>query len=154
MAKPSEGLEKTFDDLFVKNAPYQLPANAKEAIVQWSPWITLILLILFVPALLAIFGLGALTAGVATGLGVNVGPLYYLAFIVLLVQVVVMAISIPKLMKRQIGGWQLVYYSALIGFVYAILNSLAYAAVFNILTAAISTAIELYILFQIRGYYN
>ncbi|HSX48525.1 MAG TPA: hypothetical protein VLF41_03450 [Candidatus Nanoarchaeia archaeon] len=154
MAKPSESLDKTFNDLFVKNAPYQLPANAKEAIVKWSPWITLILLILFAPALLAIFTIGTLTAGVAGAVGVNVGPLYYLAFIVLLVQLVVMAISIPKLMKRQYGGWQLVYYSALIGFVYAVLNSLAYGAVFSILTAAISTAIELYILFQIRSYYN
>lgn len=155
MAKPATGLEKTFDEVFVEKAPYQLPANAKEAIVKWSPWITLILLILFAPAALAIFGLGGLTATVAGAVGVGITPLYWLAFIALLVQLVVMAISIPGLMKRSYNsGWRLVYYSALVSFVYAVLQSVGVGAIFNILTAALSTAIELYILFQIRSYYN
>jgi hypothetical protein len=154
MAAPANGLEKTFDEWFVAKAPYQLPASAKETIVRWSPWITLILLILFAPAALAVFGAGALVGGLSAAVGVHVGPLYYLAFVVLFIQLIVMAVSIPGLMKRRYSGWRLVYFSALISFAYSVLNSIAFGAIMGIITAAISTAIELYILFQIRGYYS
>jgi len=48
------------DFYFVKKAPVQLPDNAKEAIVKYGPWIAIVLLVLAVPPLLFVLGLGAL----------------------------------------------------------------------------------------------
>ncbi len=152
---PMSDFEKTLHEYFVVKAPFQLPANAKEWIVKWSPWITLLVLILLAPAALAIVGFGALVGGVAASVGVVVGPLYYLAFIVLLVQLVVMAISIPKLMRREIGGWQLLFYSTLVNLAYNVLSSFTrYGLLSGIIGAAISAVISFYILFQIRSYYR
>ncbi len=153
--KSLNGLENMFNEWFVTKAPFQIPANARETIVKLSPWLTLVLVILFLPVAFAIFGLGSLVGSVARAAGVSVGPFYYLAFIVLLAQLVVMAISIPKLFKRQRSGWKLVYYSSLFNVVYDLFVWLQHPGqVISLLMSLISAAIGLYILFQIRGYYN
>lgn len=148
-------LETKLDDLLVAKAPFQLPANVKEWIVKFSPWITLVLLILLLPAVLAVIGLGAVVGGVATTYGVVVGPLYWLALIVLIVEIGLMAFSIPALLKRQKSGWNLVFYSQLISIAYAVLNWLSSPLdVIGLLFSLIGVVIGLYILFQIRPLYR
>lgn len=148
-------LEKTLDELLVKKAPFQLPANAKEWIVQFSPWITLILLILLLPAVLVVLGLGVALGGLASAHGLPVGPLYWVAMLVLLAQIVVMAISIPALMKRKRSGWELVFYSELASAVYAVVNWLSHPFdIVGLIGALIGVLIGLYVLFQIRPLYR
>src|SRR6266571_3610901 len=118
MPGSASGLEAKFYDWFVTKAPFQIPQSVRETIVKLSPWITLILLILFIPAALAVIGIGSLVGSLATAAGVSIGAFYYVAFAVLLIQLVVMLIALPKLFKRQRGGWQLLYYSTLINAVY------------------------------------
>ena len=47
------------DFYLVKKAPFQIPDTAKEWIVQFGPWITVVLLILTLPILLFALGIGA-----------------------------------------------------------------------------------------------
>ena len=54
-------LEDLLSEYLVKKAP-ALPANIKEAIVNFAPWVTLVVLILTLPVVLAVFGLGAFFA--------------------------------------------------------------------------------------------
>ena len=104
-----EQLEKFFEDLFLKKIGYQLPASAKEALVKIAPWVTLIVLVLSIPAILAVFGLGSFVASMSAAYGVSLGMRYYLGIAVLAVQMVLMAMSIGGLMKREIKGWRFVY---------------------------------------------
>ena len=63
------------DFYLVKKAPFQIPDGAKEWIVKFGPWITVVLLILTLPILLFALGIGAIFmpvggVGYATGFGV------------------------------------------------------------------------------------
>lgn len=146
-----EQLEKFFEDLFLKKVTYQLPVKAKEVIVQIAPWVTLIIVIISLPAVLGLFGVGSMMTGAGAYFGITLGTRYYLGLIVLLIQIIIMALSISPLLKRQAKGWKLVYYSELISFVYALVSSYALG---SIIWALISLAIGMYIIFQVKSYYK
>ena len=140
-------LEDMLYEYLVKKAPFQIPPNGKEAIVKFGPWITLVLLIISVRIVLAALGLIAiLSPFVFMGGGAYTGFNFMLGGIVLLVSVVLEAIAIPQLMRRQRSGWNLIYYSSLLNIVVNLLR-------FDIIPL-IGGLIGLYILFQIREYYK
>ena len=154
-AKTGGGLEGLLETYFVKKAPFQIPPNGREWIVKAAPWIDLVLLILLLPAILAVFSLGSLVGVFAPASGVAIGPLYYLALIVLLVQAVVMAIALPGLFKRKLGAWRLLFWATVVSIVYGLVGWIgAPAAVGSLLWTIISAVISLYILFQIRDHYR
>ena len=146
------GLEGFFDTYLNIKAPFQLPAGVKEFIVKYGPWITLVILILaaivIVPLALLAFGLTAATvpAGVAVGYAGNT-VMGMISLILALVTLVMEAIAIPKLLKRQLGGWKLVYYASLISALSSLLS-------LNIVSLVLGLLIGMYVLFQIRGYYK
>lgn len=131
------------DFYLVKKAPFQIPDGAKEWIVKWGPWISLVILILFLPALLFALGVGAFFmpfAGVAA-------PGLAFAWIFLLVELGLIVASLPGLFARKMGGWKLALYARFAGILYSLL-SLA------IVGAIVGGLIGLYILFQIREKYS
>jgi hypothetical protein len=146
-----EPLEKFFEDLFLKKISYQLPGSVKETLVKIAPWITLVVLVLSVPAILAVFGLGSFVASMSAAYGVSLGFRYYLGVAILVVQVVLMAMSISGLMKREIKGWRFVYYSSLVSVAYGIVS--AYG-VGSLVWSLLGSAIGFYILFQVKSYYK
>ena len=92
-------LETTLNEYFVKKAPFQLPVGVKEFIVSFGPWITLVMLVLSLPIILAAIGLGAILAPFAVLGGANaaaftVGTVFSLATLVL------EAMALPGLFKR------------------------------------------------------
>lgn len=155
---PLAALEATGYEWLVYKAPFHLPVGLTDFIVQFGPWITLVIGILLLPAFFAVFTIGSIvgTVGVAYGsLGYQPGLMYWLGLIVLLAQVVIMFASIPLLLKRKRNGWLLLFYADLISVVYGIVNSFAYGyfALGSLIWTLISAVIALYILFQIRRYY-
>lgn len=54
-------LSKTLDDIFVGKAP-ALSENVKEWIVKYGPWITIVLIIMFLPVLLFLLDISAVIA--------------------------------------------------------------------------------------------
>lgn len=152
-----------YDTLVVK-APYQLPKAAKDWIVHYGPWITLVLGIVLaftvIPAVIAtitVTGTMSAFGGVyGAAIAASVGPMFYLALAVLAVQLVIMFMSVPMLLKRQRKGWLLVFYSSIVSLVYSALNTFSYGF-FNfgsLLMGFVSAAIGLYFIFQIRSYYK
>jgi hypothetical protein len=144
-------LEKFFDDLFLKKIGFQLPANAKEIIVKVAPWLTIIGIVVSLPAILALFGMGAFVAGMMSAYGINYGGRYYLGIAVLAAQLVLMAMAVPGLMKREMKGWRFIYYSALVSAAYGIVSTLSLG---GIIWSLVSTLIGLYFIFQVKSYYK
>ena len=140
-------LEDTLEVYLVDKAPFQLPANIKELIVKFAPWISLIMLIITLPAILLAFGLGALVAPFAFLGGVQAGVSFGVGMIFGLVMLVLEALAIPGLFGRKKSAWNLLFYASLLG---AIQNVLS----FNLGGLVIGTLISLYFLFQVKSYYK
>lgn len=151
-ASPLSGLEGFFGTYLRVKAPFQLPVGAKEFIVKYGPWITLVILILaaivIIPLTLLALGLTAATTPYAVMAGYGGQSLMGFVYIGISIATLIMeAIAIPKLMKRQISGWKLLYYAALLSAVGALFS-------FSIIRLVIGLVVSMYILFQIREYYK
>lgn len=131
------------DFYLVKKAPFQLPDEVREFLVKFGPWIALVMLILSLPGLLVMLGVGTVLlpfGGYAYATGFT-----YLT-VVLLAQLVLLGLALPGLFGRKMSAWKLLFYSQLVGIVFSLL-------VGAILGALIGGLIGLYILFQVRPLY-
>ena len=154
---PFAALEAWLYTYLVVKAPFQLPVGLKEFIVKYGPWITLVLGILLLPAIFAIFTLGSLVGTVASMYtSVTVGPMYWIAMLLLVVQIVIMFVSVPMLLKRKRSGWLLVFYADLLSLGYSIFSSFSYGyfTIGSLIGGLIGATIGFYFLFQIRSYYT
>jgi hypothetical protein len=132
------------DYYLVQKAPFQIPPAGREWIVKYGPWITLVLLIISLPAILLILGIGTAImpfGGIAYGTGFGTAALF------LLVQTGLTAAALPGLFARKMSGWNLLFYGRLVGAVGSLL-------VGAILGALVGLVISLYILFQVRSLYK
>lgn len=135
------------DYWLVVKAPFQIPEGAKEWIVKYGPWIDLVLLIVFLPALLAVFGLSSLFASYAVlGMAATYTTWFWVGMIVLVAQLVLQVAALPGLFARKMSGWMLLFYSEIVNLVYSVVSG-------NIVGALIGALIGFYVLFQIRTKY-
>jgi hypothetical protein len=160
-------LENSLEDVFVKKAP-ALPENAKKVIVEWMPWIDLVVGLF---SLLAAWSLWhwahvanslvdyANTLSAAYG-GPTVAVhrlsgLIWLGLIVMTVQAVLYLAAFSGLRDHKKSGWNLVFYALLVNVVYAVVILFSdYGGVGNLIGSLIGSAIGAYFLFQIRGHYK
>jgi len=136
--QPPKDLYGFLDFYLVQKAPFQIPDEAKEWIVKYSPWISVVLLVITLPALLLALGLGA----ALVPFGVIVPGFAYI-WIFLLAHVVLLVMALPGLFARKMSGWKLVFYARIIGIVSSLLSG-------AIVSAVLGGLISLYVLFQIR----
>ena len=162
-----QSLEKNLDDIFVKKAP-PLPAGGKKALVEYLPWINLILGLL---ALLVIYGLWH-WAHVANGLinyanslsaayggpSVSTGRMgfgIWLGLIVLAAEALLYIAAFPATRDRKKSGWNLMFYALLLNVVYGVVIAFSsYGGVGSLISTLIGSAVGLYLLFQIRSSYS
>lgn len=141
------GLEDTLEQYFVKKAP-ALPTGVKDALVTFAPWIALIMVILSLPLILAALGLGSFAYPFAFRFGAaHLGPTYYITILLSGVTIILNAMAVPGLMKRQMKGWHLVYF----GFLVSLLSSLLR---FDVIGFVISALVGFYLLFQVKSRYK
>ena len=128
-----------------KSAP-KLPENARETLVKITPWIALIFGILGVLAGLSLVGVSPL------GLfgGVRNGAMVLISGVAAVVASVMMLMAYPKLQKRQMGGWVLLFWSEVVN----IVSSLLTLSIGSVISTVIWAAIAFYILYQIKSYYK
>ncbi|MGF7228957.1 MAG: hypothetical protein ACQR33_03120 [Candidatus Saccharibacteria bacterium] len=160
-------LEKNLTDIFVAKAP-PLPAKAKQKIVEYLPFLTVIF--------------GVLSAGAAWSLwhwahiandlinyansmeqmyGNNtVAPVSRMSFmvwvgiLVLVVEAFLYLSAYQPIKDRKKSGWDLLFYAALVNVAYAIVSLFTnYDGFGSFIGTAITTIIGLYFLFQIRDSY-
>lgn len=145
MGAASKSLEAILEEYLVKKAPFALPAGLKEFIVKVSPWLALIGIIISLPFILMFLGFGSFLY--AFGAYGYRGSWFYLELIITAVTIVLEALAIPGLFKRELKAWRLVYYAALLQIVNSLLGG-------GIIGALISGLISLYFIFQIKEYYK
>lgn len=150
-----------------KSAP-KLPENAKKVIVEWLPWVNVILGVL---SLWAAYGLWQ-WAHVSNGLidyantisraygGTTVATsrmsvVVWLALIVVAVEGVLYIMAFPGTKARKKAGWNLMFYALIVNAIYGVIN-LFYSngGVGSFIGYVIGTVIGLYFLFQIRDAYT
>lgn len=139
-------LESKLEDFFTKKEIPTLPENVKEIIVKYGPWVALVGMIFSIPALLALFGIGAVVAPWAI-VGRSWGIQTILAIIFSLLVIILELIALPGLFKRQMKAWKIMFYISLINIVSSLLS-------LNIFSLIIGAAISWYFLFQIKSYYK
>lgn len=132
------------DFYLVKKAPFQIPENGRELIVKFGPWILLIMLLLSLPLVLFILGIG--TALMPFG-GVTYATGFGVAAIFLLVYYVLSIASLPGLFARKKSGWTLAFYGECLSIIHSLLSG-------SIIGGIIGGLIGLYLLFQVRTKYN
>jgi hypothetical protein len=162
-----ESLEKNLDDVFDKNAP-ELPAGAKKVIVEYLPYINLVLGVLTLVAAWGLYNAAhtvnslvdyANTLSAAYG-GTKIATSHltatvWLAIAVLVVEAVLYIAAFPGTKARKKAGWNLLYYALLINVVYGIVAAFTdYGGVGRLVGSVIGSAIGAYFLFQIRGSYT
>lgn len=142
--QPPKDMIGFLDYYFVKKAPFQLPINVKEGIAKYGPWISIVLLVLLLPPILIIFGIG-------TALIPFAGPAYATSFtwlmLLTIVQIGLLIAALPGLFARKMQGWRLIFYSRILSIVSLLLSGL-------ILNAIVGALVSFYVLFQVRDLYE
>ena len=128
----------------VEKAPFQLPDGLKEFLVKYGPWIAIFFLVISLPALLFILGVGTALMPFA---GIGYSSSFGLAAILLVVHLVLMVAALPGLFARKMAGWRLLFYSEAISIVSSLISG-------AIIGAIVGGLIGLYILFQVRSLYH
>lgn len=139
-------LEDTLNEYFGQKAP-AIPTGAKEFIVKIAPWLTLLGVIISLPAILALFGLSLFVAPISYMQGANQGMTYMLSMVILVVSIILEALAIPGLFKRTRQAWNLVFYASLLSLVQS-------AVSMQFVSLIVGAIISFYLLFQIREYYK
>lgn len=139
-------LEKLCNEYLVNKAP-ALPENAKEAIVKFGPWISLILLVVSLPAILGLLGLGAALTPFSYLGGMGAGFTYTASIVFTIVVMVMQLIALPGLFKRKLSSWNMMFYASLVEAVHNVV-------LFNLGGLIIGTLLSLYILFQVKKLYS
>ena len=131
---------------FTTKAPFQFPINFREGFVKYWPIVSLILLLLTLPAILMFLGIGAFLVPASYMAGVGAGVGYTISMVLTLVSLVLGVLALPGLFNRKRGGWVLSYYAQLVSIL---------GGVFTInIVGIILGLLFLMLLFQVRDYYN
>ncbi len=139
-------LEKTLAAWFAKLP--NLPGNVREILVKLAPYFAIIGVVLSLPAILALIGLGAFGGKLmmqSGSYGYAGGGM--LAVVFAIISIVLLALSVKGLFARSSAGWTYLYYNALAGAAYSLLR-------LDIFGFIIGTGISMYVLFQVRSYYH
>ncbi|GAB4026254.1 MAG: hypothetical protein Fur0011_1220 [Candidatus Microgenomates bacterium] len=140
----TDKLDRVLSEYLVKKSP-ALPKGVKEFLVTIAPYLALLGAILGIPALLAVFGLGAIATPFVWIAGSRTG-IFWLFWVVGAAQVVLSAMAVKPLFARRGKGWRLMYYSQLL----SLLSTLQY---FNI-GSLVMTVVSFYLLYQVKASYG
>lgn len=139
-------LEAELSPYFTTKAPFQFPVNFREGFVKYWPVVSLVLLLLALPAILAFLGIGIAFMPVSFMGGVGAGFGYTIVMILSVTRLVLGAMALPGLFNRKRSGWVLSYYAQLLSVLTSILS-------FSLIGILLSL-LFLMLLFQVRDYYN
>lgn len=143
-------LESLFEEYLGKKAP-AMPENIKETLTSFAPYIAIVGIVLTLPAVFTLLGIGAAMSPFTAFLGasymMSYGFTYYVGIVVLIGSAILEALAIPGLFKRTKGAWQLMFYSSLVSFVGTVVQG-------SVLGGLLSLLIGMYILFQVKEKYR
>jgi len=137
-------LEKELEPVFLQKFP-PFSDSVKEFLVQYGPYLMLVLSVIGVFGVLAaigIVGAGVGMGAVSVGMGFNA----YVSVALGVVTLVLYLMAFTPLRARKRAGWNLLYYALLIGLISNLIE-------LNVLAFIIGGLIGFWVLFQIREKY-
>ncbi|MEI7890456.1 MAG: hypothetical protein WCI36_00655 [bacterium] len=143
--------EGFLDEYMVKKAPFAIPQGGKDFIATVSPYLIIIFAIMALPLIFLALGISAVFAPFAmmgAGLGYVWGFSGVISLVVAVVSIVLEAMAVPGLFKREKAAWRLLFYVSLISFAGNVI------AMHGIVGTIIGAVIGWYILFQIKELYK
>ncbi len=151
-------LENKLNQLLVTKAPFQLPESARKWIATYAWIFALVGLVLGVMAFFPLLaGLGLVSSfGVAFGAG-RLLLLAWLSLAAMAAYLVVLAVAIPKLKRKEGAGWNLIYYATLAYFVYDVVYALSdfdAASFMGLVWNLVWLVVSLYFIFQVRTQFS
>jgi hypothetical protein len=140
-------IEEPLEKFFTKTITFVLPTNVKEFIVQYSPYIGIVLGLLLLPFVLGVFGLAGFAGmmGAAAGIGFGIG--YYASIATAIAQIVMYFLAYTLLIAKKKEGWNLMVYSNILSVVVGVFTA-------TLIGSLLGAAIGLYVLFQVKYYYK
>lgn len=162
-----QSLENNLNDVFGKKAP-PLPEGGKKALVEWLPWINLVLGVLTLLAALSLWR-WANTANALVDYANSLSAVYggeaiaterlttviWLGLAMLVIQGLLMLAAFAPTKDRKKAGWNLMFYAALLSLAYGIVTLFGdYSYGGGIVGSLVGFAIGMYLLFQIRDRYK
>ena len=142
-------LTKTLDQNYAKFPA--LPKGVNDFIVSVAPWLALVFGVLAIVAGLGAFGILTALAPVAAVAGAGQYAFTgLLAGVFLLAQGGVELLAFPSLKARKVKGWNLMFYSLLLG----LLSSVVGLNVSSLVGAVVGFLIGYYFLYQVKSYYK
>lgn len=161
-------LENKLDEVLGKKSPVQLPENARKVIVEYLPWINLVIGVFTLWGAWTLWRWAHLAntlvdyanqlsraIGGTTVAAQRLTVVIWLGLITLAVEGVLMIAAFPGTRDRKKAGWNLLFYAALINVVYGVIILFSdYGGAGRFVGSLIGSVIGLYFLFQIRGYYT
>ena len=139
-------LENKMAEFFIKKLP-SMPDKFKEAIVKYGPYLIVIMMVLTVPTILAVMGIGIAASPWAMMAGSKYGFAFVVSVVFGLLIIVLELMAVKGLFKRELKAWKLLFYISL-------LQALSSLIRFDLGGLVIGSGISWYILFQIRSYYK
>jgi len=142
-------IEKTLDEYFGKKAP-ALPNNIKEILVKIAPYFAILGVILSLPAIFLLLGLGSLATVIAPLGGVSSVtslPTMWVGILLLIPSVILEAMAVPGLFARKAMAWKYLFWAQLISVVSSVVQ-------LNIVGAILGAVIGFYLLFQVKSFYK
>ena len=144
-------LEEILEVYLVKKAPLAIPEKWKELIVKFAPYLTILSIIVGVPAILAVLGIGALVSPFTAFLGpryaLSYGFNYVLSIIIFGVVIVFEALAVPGLFKREVKAWRFLFYASLVNILSGFFGG-------DWMGMMVGTVFFWYVLFQVKSYYK
>lgn len=133
----------------------QMPDFVRDMISRFLPWLTLMLCFILAPLLLIGLGMGGFLGFITSFYELNTNAFYWLTIVLLIGQLVLMGMSIPKLLHEKRTGWNLLFIAALLGGLTVATNIFAQFVqpLLGTLVGFATLGFILYILFQVRSYY-
>lgn len=161
-------LETKLDDLLRRRAPVQLPEKSRKALVEYLPWVNLLLGLLTLWAAWqlwrwahvardAIAYLDSLSRqlGGSPVTAPRLTAAVWLGMVVLVVEGLMLVAAYPATRDRQKRGWDLLFWAALVNIVYGLVISFSsYVGSGRLIWSLLTSLVGLYFLFQVREYYN
>lgn len=142
--EPKLLLEKELEPIFLEKFP-TFPDNIKEGIVEYGPYVLLVLSVISLFGLFTALGVGTVAIGLS-GMPPGTGFSFYISVISAIITVVLYLMAFSPLRARKKAGWNLLYYALLIN----LLSNLILLHLFGVI---ISGLIGFWVLFQIREKY-
>jgi hypothetical protein len=151
MSQSLGGLVATTEEQYKKLNLPALPDSIRELLVTFAPWLSLLGgilgLITFIPGVLVLLAL-APVAGVG---GAGLGFIFTVIHLILsAVGSVISLMAFGGLRKRTLPGWTLLFWASVVSIVAGLLP----LSVGSLIGTVFGAAISLYLLFQIKPYYD